>query len=36
MHDIVVLGTDGLWDNLFDDDVKSVIEARLKGSKVFS
>ena len=24
-NDIVVLGTDGLWDNLFDEDVISLI-----------
>ena len=28
-EDILVLGTDGLWDNLFDEDVITLIEKRL-------
>ena len=27
--DILVLGTDGLWDNLYDKDVKKIIKGRL-------
>ena len=28
--DMVILGTDGLWDNLFDADITKILENRLK------
>ena len=34
LDDILVLGTDGLRDNLFDSDIIAVIEERMKNNKV--
>ena len=31
-NDILVLGTDGLWDNLFDHDIVAILESRLDKS----
>jgi len=34
LHDIIVMGTDGLWDNLFDGDIISMLESKIKNEKL--